>query len=133
MASPGLSASLLCWIGSVLLVISAVIHFHLWSDGYRQIPTIGPLFLLQAIAGIAVAVLVAVSRHFVVALGGAIFAASTIGGLIVSVEFGLFGFQDSFSAPYATMSLIVEAAAFVVLVAAGFIGIHHHAKADQAT
>ena len=40
-------------IGGVLLVWSAYVHFHLWqSVGYRKIPTIGPLFLLQSIAGL---------------------------------------------------------------------------------
>ncbi|HEY7915959.1 MAG TPA: hypothetical protein VIC86_03185 [Acidimicrobiales bacterium] len=121
-ASPGLVASLLCWAGSVLLIVSAAIHLHLWSNGYDQIPTIGPLFLLQGIAGIVMALLVALSRHFLVALAGALFAAATIGGLVISVEIGLFGFQDSLSAPYATMSLVVEAAAFVVLLASAFIG-----------
>ncbi len=125
LASPGLPASLLCWAGSVLLILSSVIHFHLWSDGYRQIATIGPLFLAQAIAGIVIALVVAISRHFILALAGALFAAGTIAGLIVSVEVGLFGFKDSFSAPYATVSLVIEAAAFAVLVAAALIGIRH--------
>jgi len=122
-ASPGPVASLLCWAGSALLIISAAIHLHLWSNGYDHIATIGPLFLLQGIAGIVMALLVAISRHFLVSLAGALFAAATIGGLLVSVEIGLFGFQDSLSAPYATMSLVVEAAAVVVLSASAFIGI----------
>ena len=134
MASPGLAATLLCGAGSALLIASAAIHLHLWSTGYDQIPTIGPLFLVQGIAGIVVALLVAISRHFLVALAGALFAAGTIGGFLVSVEFGLFGFQDSLSAPYATMSLVVESAAFVVLLASAYIGmrragwgVHHPA------
>ncbi len=118
--SPGLMISLLAWAGSVLLVASALVHFHLWSTGYRHIPNIGPLFLLQAIAGIVLAVAVAVSRHVLVMLAGALFAVGTMAGLIISVEVGLFGFQDTFSAPYTTTSLIVEAAATVVLAAASF-------------
>jgi len=34
---------LLAWIG--------YIHLHLWLEGYRHIPTNGPLFLLDAVAG----------------------------------------------------------------------------------
>jgi hypothetical protein len=74
---------------------------------------------------LAVALLVAVLRHFVVALGGALFAAGTVGDLILSVEVGLFGFMDSLSAPYATASLIVEAAAFVVLLTAALLELRH--------
>ncbi len=123
LAHPPMVVSLLCWAGSILLVASAVIHLHLWSTGYRHIPTIGPLFLLQGIAGIVVALAVAVTRNLLVALGAALFAAGTIGGLVLSVEVGLFGFRDSFSAPYATMSLVIESAAFVVLAAAVVISL----------
>ena len=38
-------AALLAWIG--------YIHLHLWLEGYRQIPTDGPLFLADAVAGFA--------------------------------------------------------------------------------
>jgi hypothetical protein len=30
-------------------------HLHLWQDGYRHIPTIGPLFLVGAVSAMAVA------------------------------------------------------------------------------
>jgi hypothetical protein len=119
---PGLTATVLCVAGAVLLVVSAVIHLHLWSTGYRHIPTIGPLFLLQGIVGIALALLVAGTRRGWAALIGAGFAASTIGGLVLSVEVGLFGFKDSITAPDATLSLVVESAAVLVLAAAVLVG-----------
>ncbi|HEX3841703.1 MAG TPA: hypothetical protein VHU85_12980 [Acidimicrobiales bacterium] len=117
-ANPGLPISLLFFAGAVLVALSAFIHLHLWSTGYRQIHTIGPLFLLQAIAGFMVAVAVAGSRHYLIAAAGASFVAGTIAGLVVSVEVGLFGFRDSFSAPYATSSLVVEGLAVVMLASA---------------
>lgn len=124
MASPpGVVASGLCLAGAALLVVSAIIHIHLWSTGYRHIPTIGPLFLLQGIAGITIAVVVALIRRAWAALVGAGFAASTIAGLLLSVEVGLFGFEDSLSAPDATLSLMVESAALVVLAAAALVGV----------
>jgi hypothetical protein len=79
-------------------------------------------------AGLAVALLVAASRHSLVALGGALFAAGTIGGLILSVEVGLFGFMDSLSAPHATTSLIVEAAALVVLLRVALLGLRRRTQ-----
>jgi hypothetical protein len=122
-APPGLAATVLCLAGAALLVVSAVIHLHLWSSGYRHIPTIGPLFILQGIAGIALALVVAITRRAWAALAGAGFAASTIAGLLLSVEVGLFGFKDSLSAPDATLSLVVESAALVVLAAAALVGV----------
>jgi len=45
---------LLVWPGPALLAGSAVLHFHLWSsEGYRHIPTIGPLFLARAVCSLA--------------------------------------------------------------------------------
>jgi vacuolar-type H+-ATPase subunit I/STV1 len=131
MASPGRLVSALCWVGSLLLIVSALIHLHLWSTGYRHIPTIGPLFVAQGVVGLVVAAAVAVSRHTLVAVGGALFAASTIGGLVLSVDVGLFGFKDSFSAPYATLSLVVESAAVIVLSAAALTGLVQARRSDD--
>ena len=64
--SPGPAVSVLAWIGALLLVLSAIIHLHLWSQSYQHIPTIGPLFLVQGIAGIVLAVTVSVFRRLLV-------------------------------------------------------------------
>ena len=67
-----LTATLAFVVGGVLLVSSAAIHFHLWDEtnGYRSIATIGPLFLLQSIAGLAIGVGVVAVRHVWAALIG---------------------------------------------------------------
>lgn len=105
-------------VGAAMLVWSGVIHLHVWMDGYRAIPTIGWLFLLQAITAFVLAAAVLASRRLLVAAAGALFLASTAIGLVWSVEWGLFGFQDSFQAPFAAESLGVEAAGTVVLLLA---------------
>jgi hypothetical protein len=102
-----------------LIVVSAFIHLHLWNSGYRRIPTVGPLFMAQVVSGFAIAALVLLTRNFravVVAFG---FVASTLGGFLLSVNIGLFGFKDSFSAPDARIAFIFEIAALVSLIAAG--------------
>lgn len=107
--------------GGLLLVGSAGIHAHLWlSVGYRHIPAIGPLFLLQSVTGSVLGVLAVVVHRAWSAVLGTGFGLATIAGLAVSVEHGLFGFRDSWSAPFAVESLVVEAVAAVVLgLAAG--------------
>ncbi len=40
---------------------------------------------------------------------------------MLSAEIGLFGFKDSFAAPYAGMSLVTEIAGAVVLLAAAVL------------
>jgi hypothetical protein len=109
-------------VGAALLACSSAIHLHLWWDGYRSIPTIGPLFLVQGIVGIALAVGVVVLRRPCALAGGALFALGTMGGLLASVNVGLFGFRDSLSAPWAVESLALEAvAAGALAVAAAMV------------
>jgi hypothetical protein len=132
MATPGPAASVLAWVGALLLVLSAIIHLHLWSQSYQHIPTIGPLFLVQGIAGILLAVLVSVTRRPVVMIGAALFAVGTIGGLLLSVYAGLFGFRDSLSAPYATMSLILEAVACAVLAGGSVLAARSSPRGQRA-
>jgi hypothetical protein len=121
-SAPRVVTNLLIWGGSVLLAVSAVVHFHLWdSEGYRNIPTIGPLFLLQAIAGFVLAVATAIFRKLALVAASAFFAVSSIGGLLISIWWGLFGWQESFTAPYVGVALWVEGAAAVLLGAAAVL------------
>lgn len=107
-------------VGGALLIWSAFIHFHLWSetDGYRAIPTIGPLFLLQSITALIIGIGVVAIRRLWAAVIGIGFALTTIAGFLLSVAVGLFGFKDSWMAPYAKQAFTIEILAVVVLIAA---------------
>jgi hypothetical protein len=103
--------------GGLLIIWSSYIHFHLWQAvGYRHIPTIGPLFILQSIVGLVVGVLVIVGRRAWTGVIGAGFAVSTMVGFLISVEHGLFGFKEQWSAPFADQAFAIEVATIVVLV-----------------
>jgi predicted lipoprotein with Yx(FWY)xxD motif len=80
--------------GAGLLIATAAIHLDLYVTGYRTIPTIGWLFLLQVIAGFALGALILATGDRIIAAGGALFALSTLGGYLISVQFGLFGFTE---------------------------------------
>jgi hypothetical protein len=107
-------------VGGLLLLWSAYIHFHLWSEtgGYRSIPTIGPLFLLQSIAGLVIGLAVLAVRRLWAALIGIGFALATLAGFLLSVAHGLFGFKDSWLAPFAQQAFGLEVAVVVVLALA---------------
>jgi hypothetical protein len=106
-------------LGAAAVAASAVIHLHLWMQGYKHVHLIGPLFLAQAIAGIALALVMLAYPRFISALAGALYMASTIGGLLMSATVGIFGFHDGLRVPWATSSLVIETAGLLVLVAAG--------------
>ena len=109
-------------VGSGLLIATAAIHLDLYLTGYRTIPTIGWLFLLQVIAafGLGLAVLAIPSRLVTLsrlaAGAGAGFALATLGGYLLSVWTGLFGFKEVRTTA-GTAAGLVEVAAFVVLTA----------------
>jgi hypothetical protein len=118
----GWGATVTFVVGGLLLVWSSYIHFHLWdSEGYRHIATIGPLFLLQSIAALVLGLLVVAIRRVWAALLGVGFALSTLAGFLISVEYGLFGFKDSWQAPFANEAFAVELTAAVFLVLGGAI------------
>jgi len=100
--------------GAGLLFATAAIHLDLYLTGYRTIPTIGPLFLFQVIAGfLAGAVVLATSSRLAAAAGAAL-ALSTLGGYLLTVQFGLFGFREVRTTA-GIVAGIIEVAAFAVL------------------
>jgi hypothetical protein len=101
-----------------------VIHLELWADGYKDISVIGPLFLVQAIACIILAVAIVAFRWLILLAAGAVAGLATAAGLLLSVYDGLFGYTESLSVPYAVLSLAVEfTAAFVLLTGAGVLAL----------
>ena len=123
--APGWPALVLRVAGSGLLIAAAAIHLDLYLTGYRTIPTIGWLFLLQVIAGFGLALAVlaiprlpaaALLASRLAAAAGAGFALATLGGYLLSVWTGLFGFKEIRTTAGITAGL-VEAAAFAVLAA----------------
>jgi hypothetical protein len=80
--------------GAGLLAVTWAIHLDLYLTGYRSIPVIGWLFLLQVIAAFGLAAAVLVSGSRLAAAAGAGFALSTLGGYLLSVWIGLFGLKE---------------------------------------
>jgi hypothetical protein len=122
--SPALRATILALIlaGAALTIISGVIHLYLWGEthGYRQITTIGPLFLAQGISALVIGLATAALRWLATVLAAAGLLAGTAVGLLITIEVGLFGFQESWGAPYARTSFYEEIAGAVLLLIAAW-------------
>jgi hypothetical protein len=116
------AVNVLIWAGALLMLDSGVIHVRLWADGgYRGIAVIGPLFLIQGVAGVLLGVALGVFRRLGLIIAGAGLMAATAAGLLLSVYVGLFGFRESMAVPYAGMSLVEEVAGAILLAAAAAI------------
>jgi Secreted repeat of unknown function len=100
--------------GAGLLAATAAIHLDLYLTGYRTIPTIGWLFLVQVITAFLLAVAVLALGSRLVAAAGAGFAMATLGGYLLSVWIGLFGFTEVGTTAGISAG-IVEVACFAAL------------------
>ena len=103
--------------GALLLAVSAGIHLDLYLTGYRKIPTIGWLFLLQVIVGFMLTIAALVTRSRLAAAASAALALSTLAAYLLAVWIGLFGFKEIRTRAGLAAGLI-EVAAFATLALA---------------
>jgi hypothetical protein len=109
-------------VGAAMLVSTGWIHLDLWLDGYRAIPSIGPLFMAGVVlAGVlALAVLSTPTRWLPwVALPAGLLELGTLGALVLSLTVGLFGFVESLRASLVVPTILVESIGFLVLAGYG--------------
>lgn len=111
------------WLGllrgltAAAVVVAADIHFVLWyHDGFRDIPQIGPLFLLNAVG-----VLVVAWPNWISTLLAAGFGLLTLIGFYLSVTVGLFGVKELRSGGPQFHAEIAEWAALVLGLAATWL------------
>jgi xanthine/uracil permease len=79
-------------LAALLMIGSALVHVHLWDIAYRHVATLGPLFLVQAVGAVVVAVALALSRVVAVMVVAMALMLGTVGGFILADTVGLFGF-----------------------------------------
>jgi hypothetical protein len=89
--------------------LAAVVHLDLWVQGFRSISTIGPLFMLDFVAGMIIGVGVLVWRHWLPALAAAGFGAATVVAFWISVVHGLFGVKET---PTGSSEILAEVAEY---------------------
>jgi predicted lipoprotein with Yx(FWY)xxD motif len=103
-------------VGAGLLFATGAIHLDLYLTGYRTIPTIGWLFLLQVITAFGLGVTLLVWNSRLVAAAGAGFAIVTLGGYLLSLRISLFGFREVRTTA-GIVAGVVEVATVAVLLA----------------
>ena len=108
--------------GAALLITSGAIHLDLYVTGYNSIPTIGPLFLLQIIAAFLLAVVIPLTGLRLAYAAGAGFGLATLGGYLLTLEVGLFGFTEVRTTA-GIVAAIIDVAIFAVLAAGAISGL----------
>src|ERR1035437_4397712 len=97
--------------GAALLIASGSIHLDLYLTGYRSIPTIGWLYLLQGISA---------------------YALGTLVGYLLSLKVGLFGFTEVRTTA-GIVAAIIDVAAFAVLAPAVLAPAVGHGRRTAST
>jgi hypothetical protein len=114
------------WTTAAAVLVSGLVHLWLWFDGFRTIAWIGPLFMLNAVAGVVIAVLVVMWRSWIPVVVAVGFGASTLGAFLLSATVGFLGIQEMLLGTWQVIAGMSEILAIVagvaVLVREGWFG-----------
>src|SRR5687767_15964894 len=94
-------------------LVSGAVHLKLWFDGTRDLEVVGPAFMLNAVAGPVIAVLLVTWRHWVPLFLVVGFGVSTLVAFIISATVGLFGVNASWSGFYPWAAAVSEVVAII--------------------
>jgi hypothetical protein len=102
-------------VAAALMVVSGLVHVHLWDIAYRHVATLGPLFVVQAVAALVAAVVLAITRLLVVGLAAALLMIGTIVGFVLAATVGIFGFTLPEVTGWAYLALATELLSTAIL------------------
>ena len=122
--------------GVVAIAVTGGVHHQQYLGDYQSIPTIGPLFLLNAIGSgvVALGLLLPVERWLgerrgeiavgLLAFGGAAIALGALVSLYIAETSTLFGFSEGTLETVMWVAIVAEAAAVALLgpVAVAYLG-----------
>ncbi|MBD8079175.1 hypothetical protein IF651_08940 [Cellulosimicrobium arenosum] len=110
------------------VLLSADIHLVLWSEGYRDIEVVGPAFLLNAVAGLVLGVLLVAWRHWLPLVGTMGFAVLTLVAFYLSITVGFFGVHETVAGTQEVLAAVGEWVA--LLAAAAALVVEHRWSRD---
>ncbi|WP_410579074.1 hypothetical protein [Amycolatopsis sp. lyj-108] len=90
------------------LLGSAWVHYVVWLDWASETDVVGPLFLVNVVAGVVIAVAVLVWHHWLPALAAIGFGLATLGAYVLSLTTGFFGVSERFTTQAELWGLITE-------------------------
>lgn len=100
-------------IAAATVTVSALLHLRMWFNGVRD-QSVGPAFMVNAIGGVTIAVLLLTWRRWQPLLLAVGFGVSTFGAFVIASTVGLFGVHDHWTGGYVWAAAISE---FVAVVA----------------
>ena len=96
--------------------VSAAVHLYLWFDVFRHTHVVGPAFMVNAVGGAVIAVLLLTWRHWVPLVLAVGFGVATLGAFIIATTVGLYGVHEHWTTWEVWTAAVAEV---VVILAAG--------------
>ncbi|MDM7830003.1 hypothetical protein [Cellulomonas edaphi] len=125
---PAATSAVLRALVSASVMLSAVIHLELWADGMKD-TRVGTAFMINAVAGLVIGVLLLVWRHWFPLFLAAGFGASTLGAFLLSTtSSGFMGVHEQWQGFPIWACAIAEALAIVLSVWAFLVERGHPAS-----
>ena len=131
-------------LGAIAILGIGAVHLQQYLGGYRSIPTIGTLFLLNAVSSgvVAIGLLAPVERILhqrraeltsgLLAGAGLAIAAGSLVALFVSENGTLFGFSETGYRTVIVLAIIAEALAIVLLAPVAALSLKRAASGGSA-
>ena len=109
-----LASDLLRALTAAAVLLSAVVHFELWATGFRQLHVVGPAFLLNAIGGIVIGVLLLAWRSWVSPVLAVGFGITTLGAFLLSTTpSGFFQVHERWTSVPVWLAFVSEVVAII--------------------
>src|SRR3954469_7170552 len=106
------------------VLVSGAVHFKMYFDWAHDNNKVGPAFLLNAGAGLVIAVLLLTWRHWIPPLLAVGFGLSTLAAFVTAATVGLFGVSEHWTGFYVLTAAIAE----LVAVGAGLVALQHELR-----
>jgi hypothetical protein len=97
-------------VAAALVIATGGIHLYLYQDGFSSVPTIGRLFLANFVVAVVLGLALLVRGRWIWSLLGAGFCLGTLVAFLISVQWGLFGYQETLSGAWQQRAAAVEIA-----------------------
>jgi len=84
-------------LAAVAVLVSAGVHLYLWFDLFEHTHVVGPAFMVNAVGGVVIAVLLVTWRNWIPLVLAVGFAVATLGAFIISTTAGLYGVHETWT------------------------------------
>jgi hypothetical protein len=130
-------------LGAIAILAVGAVHLQQYLAGYRSVPTIGALFLLNAVSAgvVAVGLLAPIERVFqhrraeltsgVLASAGLAIAVGSLVALFVTENGTLFGFSEDGYSTAIVLAIIAEALAVFLLAPVAAVSLRRAASVGR--